>query len=125
MQRFGLSTQDACIQHGDSISLRTNTAVDHLLAQKCTAIITSNSLMSVQASYHLSSLGLTVGKDMDLVAYKDYEFYNSFLSHCDVIVQPVMEFGDAIGSAILERIANPSSPLRERVLTSAFQPKAL
>lgn len=124
IERYGLTVEPGMIQHGDSISLRTSAAIDALLAEKCTAIVTSNNLMSVQASYRLSSLGIEIGRDIDLLVYKDYEFYNSFLSHCDMIVQPVIEFGNAIGEAILERIEHPGAPLKERVLTSVFQTKS-
>jgi LacI family transcriptional regulator len=120
-----LSVQQELIQHGDSISARTCSAIDRLLEQDCTAIVTSNSLMSVQASYRLSSLGISIGRDIDLLAYKDYEFYNTFLSHCDLIVQPVIEFGNFIADTILERIESPDEPLKERVLTSYFQPKSI
>lgn len=123
MEQHGLPIQQDLIQHGDSISARTCTAIDRLLEQKCTAIITSNSLMSVQASYRLSSLGISIGSEIDLVAYKDYEFYNTFLSHCDLIVQPVAEFGDFIADTLLDRIASPDTPQKERILTSYFQPK--
>ena len=125
LKKHGLSVDDNLIQHGDSISNRTNTAIDLLLDQKCTAIITSNNLMSVQASYRLSSLGISIGRDIDLLVYKDYEFYNSFLSHCDMIIQPVIEFGDTIAKTILDRIENPDAPLKERLLTSVFQSKVL
>ena len=125
LEKYGLPVEPGTIQHGDSISLKTSAAIDTLLAQKCTAIVTSNNLMSVQASYRLSSLGINIGHDIDLLVYKDYEFYNSFLSHCDMIVQPVIEFGNAIGEAILERIEHPDAPLKERVLTSVFQTKTI
>jgi len=123
LERYGLPIDPDKIQHGDSISLRTSAAIDSLLAQNCTAIVTSNNLMSLQASYRLSSLGINIGRDVDLLVYKDYEFYNSFLSHCDMIVQPVIEFGNAIGEAILERIEHPDAPIKELVLTSVFQTK--
>ncbi len=125
LEQNGLPIQQELIQHGDSISARTCSAIDRLLEQNCTAIVTSNSLMSVQASYRLSSLGISIGRDIDLLAYKDYEFYNTFLSHCDLIVQPVIEFGNFIADTILERIESPDEPLKERVLTSYFQPKTI
>lgn len=125
MEQNGLPVPPSLIQYGDSISARTCAAVDRLLEQNCTAIVTSNSLMSVQASYRLSSLGIRTGHDIDLLAYKDYEFYNAFLSHCDLIVQPVIEFGNQIADAIMERIASPDAPLKERVLTGYFQPKTI
>lgn len=125
MEQNGLPVPPSLIRYGDSISARTCAAVDRLLEQNCTAIVTSNSLMSVQASYRLSSRGIRIGHDIDLLAYKDYEFYNAFLSHCDLIVQPVIEFGNQIADAILERIASPDAPLKERVLTGYFQPKTV
>ena len=123
LEQNGLPVQQELIQHGDSISARTSASVDRLVEQNCTAIVTSNSLMSVQASYRLSSLGIGIGHDIDLLAYKDYEFYNTFLSHCDLIVQPVMEFGNYIADTLIERIESPNAPLKEKVLTSYFQPK--
>ena len=125
VEQNGLPVPPSLIQYGDSISARTCAAVDRLLEQNCTAIVTSNSLMSVQASYRLSSLGIRIGHDIDLLAYKDYEFYNAFLSHCDLIVQPVIEFGNQIADVIMERIASPDAPLKERVLTGYFQPKTV
>lgn len=123
MRAHGREVDGDLILHGDSISSQTAEAIDQLLAKKCTAIIASNNLMSVQASYRLSSLGITIGQDIDLLVYKDYEFYNAFLASCDTIVQPVLEFGNVIGEAILERIVSPDTPIKERVLTSVFQPK--
>ncbi|MDL2294377.1 LacI family transcriptional regulator [Ruminococcaceae bacterium OttesenSCG-928-D13] len=123
MEQNGLPVEDELIRHGDSVTRQTIAAVDELLAKKCTAIITSNNLMSVQTSYRLSTLGVRIGQDLDLLVYRDYDFYNSFLADCDTIVQPVLEFGNIIGESILARIDNPGGPVKERVLNSVFQPK--
>ena len=123
LQSQGLPVDEELILYGNSISARVVAAIDQLLERRCTAIVVSNNLMSVQAAYQLSARGITVGQDMDLVVYKDYEFYSTVLANCDMIVQPVMEFGNAIGDAILERIAHPEASIKERILTSVFQPK--
>jgi LacI family transcriptional regulator len=119
-----IAIEEKKIVYGYSMQSQTNNAIDKLLAQKCSAIITSNNLMSLQASYHLLLKGIRPGKDIDLVVFKEYEFYNTHLSNCDMIIQPVLELGAISGEAILKRVENPSAPIREMILNCTFQPKA-
>lgn len=128
LEKYGLKVDPELIIHGDSIVARTVNAVDKLVEKNCTAILTSNSMMSEIAVYRLTALGISVGSEIDLLAFKEtfpsHEVYNPLLSNCDMIIQPVLEFGKMVGERILERIANPDAPIKEFVLTSVYQPKA-
>ncbi len=108
------------VQYGNSIDFDTFASTEALIKEKCTAIVVSNNLMSAQVVYKLASMGLKVGEDVDLLTYKDYEYYSYHLTQCDMIIQPINELGGIIGNEIMERIQHEEVMAREIVLVSSF-----
>ena len=125
LQNSGAEFDPRLVQYGNSIDSTTFASIGTLVKEKCTAIVVSNNLMSAQAVYKLASIGLKVGEDIDLLTYKDYEYYSYDLTQCDMIIQPIDQLGGIIGNAILERIGREDVMAREIVLVSSFQPRML
>ena len=125
LQNLDAEFDPRLVQYGNSIDSTTFASIGALIKEKCTAIVVSNNLMSAQAVYKLASMGLKVGEDVDLLTYKDYEYYSYDLTQCDMIVQPINQLGGIIGKGILDRIQRDDVMAREIVLVSSFQPRLL
>ena len=107
---------------GDSMSTCVATHLDELLHAKCTALVVSNNVMATEAMLQLMDRGLKAS-DIDILGYKDSEQAQYGLQHMHLITQPTIDLARAAGRQILERIENPSLPIRQTVIQAVFTPK--
>ncbi|MEA4998333.1 MAG: LacI family DNA-binding transcriptional regulator [Candidatus Limiplasma sp.] len=113
---------EGLVRIGDSMSTCVATHLDELLHAKCTALVVSNNVMATEAMLQLMDRGLKAS-DIDILGYKDSEQAQYGLQHMHLITQPTIDLARAAGRQILERIENPSLPIRQTVIQAVFTPK--
>ena len=81
-------------------------------AEPPTAIATGNNLANIGAMQAIRKAGLSVPKDLALVAFDDFEWADCFEPRLTAIAQPVQELGRRAASVLVERIRNPGAEHR-------------
>ncbi len=97
--------------------------LDEALKNGLTALLTLNNVATIGALAYIDKHNISIGKDLDLVAYQDSLEPYYFLHHAAVITQPVKEIGRFAGERILERLAQPTIPVRQTILQAVYTPK--
>lgn len=97
--------------------------LEQILTDKITALVTTNSLIAVASAEYFWQRGLTLGRDIDLVAFRDDELSHFFFSHVSAVRQPVQELGQTAARRILQRIADPDLSAQDIVLQASYLPK--
>ena len=120
----GLDQDEALIRYGDSMEDSAPPCLEHLLDQRCDAILVCQGLMAAVTIAYLRGKGIQPRRDLELVSFVDYDThaYEFYYEQMDRIIQPVEELGQAAGEQILLRVEHPDAPVLERVLTSAYRP---
>jgi len=86
------------------------------LAERPTAILVCNNLMTLGVLAAFRELGVACPREVSLVGFDDFE-WGSFLDPpLTMVRQPASELGAAAASAVLKRVRNPQQPGTERVL---------
>lgn len=113
---------DTLVRIGDSMSQCVSVNLDALLEEKCTALVISNNVMTVECMMRLDQKSLTIGKDVELLGYRDTERMQFGLQRAHLIHQPSIDLGRAAGKQILERINHPDMPAQKIILHASFEP---
>ena len=118
----GLEVEEDLIRCGNTMDNSASSRLDALLKRDCDAILVCQGRMAAVTIAYLEQKGLR--RDLELVSFVDYDThpYEFYFNRADQIVQPVEELGRAAGEQILLRIETPGAPVRERVLSSVYQP---
>lgn len=122
----GLQMDENLICYGNSMENSAQSCMEHLLEQKCDAIVVCQGIMAAETVIQLHRKGIRMAEDLDLVSFVDYESDSDatklYTDRMDCIIQPVEELGRAAGEQILNRIEQPELPAFEKVLTSSYKP---
>jgi len=117
LQQNGIEICDDLIVCGSSTGESAGLCTQKLLDNSCSAIVVCNGLLTYDTQQYLWEHGYTIGKDIDIVGFKD-EYRLS--ADNQLILQPVEELGQRAVEQIINRIEVKDSPVREIVLNSVF-----
>lgn len=122
----GLPDDEDLIVYGDSMERSARACLDALLSRSCDALVVCQGLMASESLIYLNQKGLSLKRDIELVAFVDFDSNINplFSDKMDCIIQPVEDLGLAAGEQILRRIEDPDAPIFEKILTSAYRPAA-
>ena len=120
LKDYHIPINSEIIQYTNSMAKGARASVEKLVQQKCTAMIASNNVMTVDALIYLNDHGISVNKDISLIGYSEDERVSDFFPEIDYIKQPIMELGKMAGSQIIERIKNPQMKIRNKILYSTL-----
>ncbi len=123
MKQAGLYNPEL-IRIGDSMSSCVSSHLESLLDMKCTAIVASNNIMAIEAMMIMLSKGLNIGRDIELLGFKDSEQVQYGLNLMNLIYQPTIQFGRIIGERMIARLKYPSAPVTLTTLDATFLPRS-
>lgn len=124
--------RDAIHKHGlepniiplvNTLSTQLELYLDQVMACGASVLIAPNNITSMASARYFYRHNITVGKDIELVAFQDVPEPNILLSNASLIKQPVLELGRTAAKRILERINKPDLPITETVLQSNYIPR--
>ncbi len=120
MHDYHFNIDNKFVQQGDSMSKSSVFLLKLLLDAGCTAIVVSNNVMSDDVLFYFNEHGIKVGRDISLLTYSsdDKVDYSQRCMH--LISQPSTEMGKVAGTQILERIDNPTLPIKNIILHSSL-----
>ena len=111
LQQAGLAFDPALLQWGHSNLERSGAATRELLAlplaQRPTAIVAGNNLMTIGTMHALRDASIGVPHDMALAGFDDFDWADYFSPRLTVMAQPLEELGAMAVDLLIERIANP------------------
>lgn len=116
----GIPIRDEYIRFGDSLHNSADHYVGDLIQQGCTAIAISNNAMAEDVIYYCHKHGIEIGKDIDILTSNldDRRYY--YLGKMGYIHQPALELAHATGEQIIECIANPRLPVKEKIFQASY-----
>lgn len=120
LTEFGIPIEEDLIQIGNSLSKSAVPLVQTLLEKKCTGIVVSNNVMLDDVLYYLNFQGIRLGEDLVLLGQTVEGRADYFAKDVQMILQPSKEIGRTAGKQILERIKDPSLPVRNTILRSTL-----
>jgi LacI family transcriptional regulator len=123
MADYKLPIEDSFIQVGDSMAKSSLLLLQSLLEARCTALVVSNNVMANDVLFYLNEREIKIGRDINLLGYSEDSRRDYNMRRMDLVVQPSAEIGRKAGKQILERIFNPSLPIRNVVLYSTLLKK--
>jgi len=82
-----------------------------------TALVVGNNQMTIGAMRALRDAGLTVPRDLALVAFDDFEWSDLFNPRLTAVAQPEREMASTAVSLLLDRMAERDSETRQIRLT--------
>ena len=105
----GLPFADELVCCGESAIEPARVATQQLLAlaERPTAIMTSNNLMTIGAMQALREAAIEVPRDMAFVAFDDFDWADLFSPRLTVIAQPLEQIGAKALNLLIKRIRNP------------------
>lgn len=112
------------IHIGNSMSHCVNQHLTSLLEYGCTAIVIANNIMATEAMIQMIESGISPGKDINLLGFKDSNQAQYGLQYMNLVCQPTAELGRLAGERMLERLADSSIPVRHDVLNARFIPSS-
>lgn len=106
------------IQTGDFRQETGYQAMKNLLAlpDRPTAVISANNLMTLGSLQAIYEHRLCIPADMALVGFDDMSWANSLNPPLTAVAQPAREMGNVAAQLLLDRIKEPSRPLRHVIL---------
>lgn len=120
VHKYGLDTH--IIPLVNTFSTQLELYLDQVMESGATALIAPNNITTMASARYFYRHGITIGKDIELVAFQDVEEPNILLGNASLIKQPVLELGRTAAKRILERIHKPDLPITEIVLQSNYIP---
>lgn len=90
-------------------------------AQRPTAIMTSNNLMTIGAMQALREASIEVPRDMALVAFDDFDWADLFSPRLTVIAQPLEKIGAKALKLLIQRISDPEGVRKTIRLSPTLQ----
>ena len=105
---------------GDSLHNSGNLYVGQLLERGCTAIAVSNNAMAEDVIYYCHKHGVVIGKDVDIRTSNldDRRYY--YLGKMGYVRQPALELAQAAGQQIMDCIANPNAPAKDKIFQATY-----
>ena len=91
-----------------------------LLEAECTAIVVSNNVMSDDVLFYFNEHDIKIGRDISLLTYSSGDKVDFSQRRMHLISQPSSEMGKIAGAQILERIDDPSLPIKNIILHSTL-----
>lgn len=123
VQRNGLDAH--IIPLVNTLSTQLEMYLDQVMECGATALIAPNNITSISSARYFYRHGITIGRDIELVAFQDVAEPNTLLDNASLIKQPVLELGRTAAQRILARIQKPDLPITEIVLESNYIPSHL
>jgi len=122
MKKHGLYDERlTCI--GNSMVPSVKPHLEYLLAAKCTAIVIANNIMATEAMNQMLQKGLLLGRDVELLGFKDGDQVQYGLQCMSLVCQPTNQLGKLAGQMLFERLENPHLPQRHTILKAVFTPR--
>lgn len=119
LEEAGLPEDSRLIAPGHATSEGAAGAVAELLAvtPTPTAIFAANNLMTIGALFAIQQAGLSVPKDIALVGFDDFSWYEVFRPRLTTVSQPTFELGRVAADLLLNLIrSDHAEPTRRIVL---------
>ncbi len=118
LQLFGVLTDDELVRTGDNKedSGYLNGLEFLKLADRPTAILVCNNLMTLGVLAAFRELAVDCPREVSLVGFDDFEWSSFLHPPLTMVRQPALELGAAAARAVLKRMRNPHPPATERVL---------
>ncbi|MFZ4877650.1 LacI family DNA-binding transcriptional regulator [Janthinobacterium sp. Mn2066] len=109
LERAGISFDPALVRPGDSNLARSGAATRELLAlaQRPSAIVAGNNLMTIGTMHALRDAHIAVPQEVALAGFDDFDWADYFNPRLTVMAQPLEELGSMAVDLLIERIANP------------------
>jgi LacI family transcriptional regulator len=109
LRTVGLPEDETLIEHGASRHESARAAAHRLLelSEPPTALIAANNAMTAGVLHALRERGLTVPRDIALVAFDDLEWFDLFSPRLTVVAQPTREIGSTAVDLLLSRLEEP------------------
>ncbi|KAB8038168.1 LacI family DNA-binding transcriptional regulator [Janthinobacterium aquaticum] len=110
LQRAGIAFDSDLLRWGNSNLERSGAATRELLAlaQRPTAIVAANNLMTIGTMHALRDAQVAVPQDVALAGFDDFDWADYFSPRLTVMAQPLEELGAMAVDLLIERIANPA-----------------
>lgn len=110
LARAGIAFDSDLLRWGNSNLERSGAATRELLAlaQRPTAIVAANNLMTIGTMHALRDAQVAVPQDVALAGFDDFDWADYFSPRLTVMAQPLEELGAMAVDLLIERIANPA-----------------
>jgi len=110
LARAGIAFDSDLLRWGNSNLERSGAATRELLAlaQRPTAIVAANNLMTIGTMHALRDADVAVPQDVALAGFDDFDWADYFSPRLTVMAQPLEELGAMAVDLLIERIANPA-----------------
>lgn len=120
MHSYNLPVDEKFVQQGDSMAKSSVLLLGELLEAECTAIVVSNNVMSDDVLFYFNEHDIKIGRDISLLTYSSGDKVDFSQRRMHLISQPSSEMGKIAGAQILERIDDPSLPIKNIILHSTL-----
>lgn len=121
MTQHGLM-DEGLIRVGDSMSHCVKANLFSLIDAGCTSLVIPNNLMATEAMTLLLDAGISPGRDIELLGFRDSDQAQYGLHQMHLVVQPTAELGRAAAGCMLKRLKTPDTPWQEEILKASFRP---
>ena len=89
-----------------------------------TAVVAGNDLIALGCYDHLAAVGATCPTDVSIVGFNDMPFVDKVRPALTTVALPLHEIGAAGARLLLERIVDPTGPIRELLLAPTLKVRA-
>lgn len=120
MRDHNIPIENGYVQFESSSERNIFTCIHNLVANGCSAVVLSNSVMSNDVYSYFYEHGITINEDIKVLSFVDYELPIWSTTPSAYITQPVNEIGKIAAKQILMRIDNPLMPPKEIILQSSY-----
>ena len=123
LQRADIAFDPDLLRSGDSNLERSGAATLELLAlaQRPTAIVAANNLMTIGTMHALRDARIAVPQDVALAGFDDFDWADYFSPRLTVMAQPLEELGAMAVDLLIERIAHPERTQHVQRLSPALR----
>lgn len=123
LQRANIAFDPQLLRSGDSNLERSGAATLELLAlaQRPTAIVAANNLMTIGTMHALRDAQIAVPHDVALAGFDDFDWADYFSPRLTVMAQPLEELGAMAVDLLIERIAHPERAQHVQRLSPALR----
>ncbi|MBM9468366.1 LacI family DNA-binding transcriptional regulator [Nakamurella leprariae] len=121
--RLGLDDDPRLVVAGASDVEVTRTVVRDLFASadRPTAVVPTNNVMTIGTMRGLADLGLAVPQDVALACFDDFEWADVFTPRLTTMGQDLVGMADRAVAMLLQRIAEPDAPPRQELVPTDFR----
>jgi DNA-binding LacI/PurR family transcriptional regulator len=126
LRNAGISTPDSFIIHGDFRQKGGYDAMSEFLRMSMPpkAVVVANNLMTLGALQAIHERGVRIPEDLALVCFDDMPWATSLRPPLTAVAQLVEELGRTGGQILLERLKDPSRPVRQVILPMRLMVRA-